>query len=305
MKKNINKTNLSYLAGYIDGDGCFFISKVTNKNRTAYKFPQAIIISSVNKEILDWCKQLYGGSISTNYNVPKDNKPLHYYGLRKLKAVPLTEEIYPYLVEKREEARVFLDFAASKNVKEKINLIYKIKVLKKATNLVARHHIIEFEPFKNAITPTIEDFAYLAGFIDAECCFTIQKHLSKPRPNYVYQILLQCNNTKAPFFLWVLQRFGGNINFINRSAHQKAERNQLTWRLAGKALSKILDKIYPFLKHKKPVCEQLMKFYETTLPNGGARHTQTFRTQYSKVIEIREEIISKVHKLNSKGINIV
>lgn len=248
---------------------------------------------------------MYGGSISTNYNVPKNNKPLHAYVLRKLKAIPLTKEIYPYLVEKRAEAQIFLDFATSKNIKEKISLICKIKVLKDTTNLVSKHHVMEFEPYKNTLTPTIEDFAYLAGFIDAECSLNIQKYLPKDRPNYTYKILLQCNNTKAPVFKWLLERFGGHIHFIDRLTHQKARKNQLCWRLSGNALSKILNKIYPFLKHKKPVCEQLMKFYETTLINGGARHTETFRSQYAEVLKTREEIVTKVHKLNSKGINIV
>ena len=305
MKKNINKTNLSYLAGYIDGDGCFYIGKITNKNRTAYKFPQAIVVTSVNKEVLTWCKELHGGSISTKYNVPTNNKPLHQYCLRKRKAIPLTEEIYPYLIEKREEALVFLDFAASKNVREKINLISKMKILKDVTNLISKYHIMEFEPFKNTITPTVEDFAYLAGFIDAECSLNIQKYLPKDKPNYVYKIIVQCNNTKAPVFKWLLERFGGYINFVDRLTHQKARKNQLIWRLSGKSLSKILDKIYPFLKHKKPVCEQLMKFYETTLINGGARHTEIFRSQYTEVLKTREKIVTNVHKLNSKGINIV
>ena len=305
MKKNINKTNLSYLAGYIDGDGCFYIGKVTNKKRTVHKFPQSIVITSVNKEVLTWYKQLYGGAISTNYNVPKNNKPLHQYSLRKFKAVPLAKEIYPYLVEKREEAHVFLDFATSKNIKERINLISKMHILKDVTNLVSKHHIMEFEPFKNTITPTIEDFAYLAGFIDAECCLNISKYKPKNKPNPVYKIILSCNNTKAPVFKWLLERFGGCINFVDRLTHQKARKNQLCWRLSGKALSKILDKIYPFLKHKKPVCEQLIEFYSTTLINGGARHTETFRSQYAEVLKTRERIVTNVHKLNSKGINIV
>lgn len=303
MKKNINKTDLSYLAGYIDGDGCFFISKTTNKNRTAYKFPQAIIITSVNKEILTWCKQLYNGSISTQHDVPKGQKPLHHYSLRKLKAVPLVRNIYPYLVEKREEAHVFLDFATSKNVGEKFNLISKMHILKDDTNLVSRSHIEEFEQFKNTITPTIEDFAYLAGFIDAECCLSIGKYKPKNGPNYTYKIMLQCNNTKTPVFKWLLERFGGHINFVDRQKYKN--RNQLVWRLSGKALSKILDKIYPFLKHKKPVCEQLIEFYSTTLINGGARHTEIFRSQYAEVLKTREKIVTNVHKLNSKGINII
>jgi hypothetical protein len=303
MKENINKTNLSYLAGYIDGDGCFFISKTTNKNRTAYKFPQTIIITSVNKEILTWCKQLHNGSISTKYDVPKGQKPLHHYKLRKLKAVPLARNIYPYLVEKREEAHVFLDFATSKNVGEKFNLISKMHILKYDTNLVSRSHIEEFEQSKNTITPTIEDFAYFAGFIDAECCLGISKYKPKKGINYTYKIMLQCNNTKTPVFKWLLERFGGHIHFIDRQKYKN--RNQLAWRLSGKALSKILDKIYPFLKHKKPVCEQLIEFYSTTLINGGARRTESFRSQYAEVLKTREKIVANVHKLNSKGINII
>ena len=45
-----------------------------------------------------------------------------------------------------------------------------------------------------------------------------------------------------------------------------------------------------------------MKFYQTTLKNGGARHTEEFRTSYAKIIEEREKIIHKVHQLNKKGI---
>lgn len=303
MKKNIKQTDFSYLAGYIDGDGCFFVSKVTNKNRTSYKFPQSIVISSVNKEVLIWCKQLHGGSISTKYDTPKGQKPLHHYSLRKLKAVPLARNIYPYLVEKREEAHIFIDFATSKNVEEKFNLISKMHILKDDTNLVSKTNKEQFEQFKNTITPTIEDFAYLAGFIDAECCLNISKYKPKSGPNFTYKIMLQCNNTKTPVFKWLLQRFGGHINFIDRQKYKF--KDQLCWRLSGNALSKILDKIYPFLKHKKPVCEQLMKFYETTLLNGGARHTEIFRSQYAEVLKTREEIVAKVHKLNSKGINIV
>lgn len=300
MNKNTKQTNLSYLAGYIDGDGCFFISKVANKNRTSHKFPQAIIITSVNKEVLIWAKQLYGGSIATQYNVYNGHKPLHHYSLRKLRAIPLTNEIRPYLVEKMSEAEIFISFSTSKSIKSKEELISRMKILKDTFNLASNQHRAEFEPFKNTIEPTELDFAYLAGFIDAECCLCISRYFPKDKPNCTYKILLQCNNTKSPVFKWLLQRFGGHINFIDRQKY--GNRNQLCWRLSGKALSKILNKIYPFLKYKKPVCEQLIKFYSTTILNGGARHTEVFRSQYSEILKVREEIVAKVHELNSKGI---
>jgi hypothetical protein len=303
MMKNIKQTDYAYIAGYIDGDGCFYIAKFRAKNRISIKFPMGIIISSTNEKIITWFKNLFGGSQRSVKKNDGHRKNMHYFILRKIAGVELTTNIFPYLVEKKEEAKVFVNFAHSNNANHKIKLISKMKILKDVTNLVSKYHIEEFEEFKNTIAPTELDFAYLAGFIDAECSLNIQKYLPKDRPNHVYKIILQCNNTKAPVFKWLLQRFGGQIHFIDRRNHGKARRNQITWRLSGNALSKILDKIYPFLKYKQPVCEQLMKFYQTTLPNGGARHTETFRTQYSEVIKIREEIVINVHKLNLKGIS--
>jgi hypothetical protein len=302
MNKKPNQTDYAYIAGYIDGDGCFSIRKERRKYRMSPKFPAAIIIASVNKEVLDWAKNLFGGSISKQTNVPNKHKPIYYFVLRKTRALPFTNNIIGYLVEKIYEAESFMDFCSLKDIRQQNECIHYMSVLKKTSNLVSRHDKEEFEQLRNTVTPTETDFAYLAGFIDAECCLCIQKYKPKNRPNYTYKILLQCNDTKALVFKWLLKRFGGHINFIDRQTHTKAIKNQLCWRLSGNALSKILPSIQPFLKHKKPVCEELMKFYKTTLMNGGARHTQSFRNAYAETLKIREEIVSRIHKLNLKGI---
>lgn len=298
----MKKTNYAYIAGYIDGDGCFDVRKQHIKNRLTPRFPAAIIISSVNEQIINWLHKHFGGSTRTVKGQTPRQKPLHYFILRKKKSCKLISKIKHFLVEKSKEAHLFDTFCASTDPKIKQNIIYEFNTLKSVGNLVAKHHKEEFEAVKNTIEPSQYDFAYLAGFIDAECSLNIQKYKPHNKPNYVYKILIQCNNTKSPVFKWLSQRFGGHIHFIDRRNHGKARKNQLTWRLSGKALSKILPKICPFLKYKKPVCKQLMKFYETTLPNGGARHTQQFRTEYARVLLVREDIVSKVHKLNSKGI---
>lgn len=73
------------------------------------------------------------------------------------------------------------------------------------------------------------------------------------------------------------------------------------WRISGKALSKILSKICPFLKYKQPVCEKLMEFYKTTLSNGGDRQSKAFKQSYAKVLTRRADIKNQVHLLNAKG----
>jgi len=304
MKTNIKNTTLAYAAGYIDGDGCFSIRSELYKNKTSSKYPATLIIASVNPEVLSWFSSMLGGSIQhvMNKNSPK-RKSVYYFHLKRNEAVPFAQNILPYLVEKIDEAKLFINFANSKSIQERNAHIEKMKDLKNFINLTSISHKIEFEAHRNTISPAKEDFAYLAGFIDAECCLGIQRYRTKNKPNYIYKIQLQCNNTKAPVFKWILRRFGGQIHFIDRKTHDSSRRNQLSWRLVGKSLAVILDKIHPFLRHKKPVCEELMKFNATILPNGGARHTEKFRTTYAKTIEEREVIVRKVHLLNLKGIN--
>lgn len=297
----IKQTDYAYCAGYIDGDGCFYIGKHLPNGRKSFKFPVSIIISSVNIEILYYFKTLFGGSINSSRKVIKNQKQVHYYVAKKATSKIISSKITRFLIEKKEEACVMHEFANSQKHVDKINCIQKMKWLKNNLNLVNKKLSEDFKKLKNTINPTKEDFAYLAGLIDAECCFHISKYKPKNRPNYTYKIMLSMNDTKAPIFKWLMERFGGSLAFINRTKYGKNHKNQLQWRISGKALNKILPNIFKYIKHKKPVCEELMKFYDTTLTNGEIRRTEEFKSQYAKIIKIREKIITKVHKLNLKG----
>ena len=296
----MNKFDAAYAAGYIDGDGCFFIGKSNTKNKITPKYNVSINISSVNIEVLKVFKDQFGGSIFSQKAI-LDHKPLHYLTIRKQNSLNLCDLIKIYIVEKKEELSIFQQFANVQDIKEKERLFLDIRLKKDSCNLVSKHHKDIFTPSKSTINPSEEDYAYLAGFIDAECCLGISKYKPKNNPNYTYKIMLQLNNTKAPVFKWLLERFGGHINFINRISKGYGRRNQLCWRLSGNALSKILHKIHPFIKHKKPVLEKLIEFYNTTLKNGGARHTEEFRSSYAEVINKREDIVKTIHLLNLKG----
>lgn len=300
MENKIPITDLAYTAGYIDGDGCFHIGKERSPKRLKTKYVVRIAISSTNPKVLKYFKNIFGGRVCLVKEEHNNNKALHQFSVGKIQALNMAKDIYSFLVEKKEECRILLNFD---NEIDKEETIIQLKTIKDIGNLVSKYHKIEFEKHINTIKPTTIDYAYLAGFIDAECCFLIQKEKPKNRPNFVYKIVLACSNTKSPVFKWLLQRFGGRINFINRLNYQKGRKNQFQWRLTGKNLFKILGFIHPYLQYKKPVCEELIKFYNTTLKNGGARHTEIFRRSYAKVIEERERIIHKVHQLNKKGIS--
>lgn len=293
-------TDLAYAAGYIDGDGCFYVEKLFVENR--FKFRCFMAINSTEIENLQWIQRIFGGTLTTNIKVKSGHKPIHRLVI-KGKNLDFLKNIEPYLVEKIEEFYVFGKFRNPQFKNEQDKLIEEMNRLKNEYNLIHTSIKKEVESVRNSIRPSIQDFAYLAGWIDAECCLNINKWHPKSKPNPVYKILLQCNNTKSPCFTWISQRFGGQFHFIDRSKYAN-NRNQMCWRLSADSLGKILEKIHPFLIHKKPVCEELMKFYKTMVPLKGniSRHNPKFSEFYRPILEERERIFHNIQFLNKKGI---
>lgn len=293
------KNTLSYTAGYIDGDGCFSINKKINP----IKYHARITVSSTDQEILRFFKQEYGGSVFlTNTNKKfKNFKPIYQWVVVGKEAFDLTQKLMPYLIEKKLDALFLINFFKEKSKHSKDRMIQELKEFRNRGNYVSIDTINDLKkiPFEGVFS--ITDYSYLAGFIDAECCFGISKCKPKNRPNHVYKIGLQCNNTKAEVFRWTMKRFGGHVNFIAKKRLNPLHRDQISWRLSSRTLFYLLPHILPLLKHKQPVCAKLIEFYNTTLPNGGARHTDSFRKSYASTLLVRDKIVDQIHALNFRG----
>ena len=297
----IKSTDFAYAAGYIDGDGCFHIRKQRIKN--SHKFMPNLLIASTEEENIIWFKKTFGGQIYTKTKVTEGHKIQHHFAFKR-KDIETINNISKYLVEKKQEFIVFDEFHRTRDRQLRENLIHQMNDIKFSTNLILSSIKEDVEALKNTVIPSIEDFAYLAGWIDAECCLNINKSHPKGKPNPTYKILLQCNNTKSPCFYWLSERFGGQFHFIDRSHMKPVHRNQMCWRLSSASLSEILPKIHPFLKHKKPVCEELINFSKTIVPLNGiiSRNSPNFGEFYRPILEERERIFHKIQALNKKGV---
>ncbi len=300
MKSKIGYT-IAYTSGYIDGDGCFHIRRQLKPDK---KYRYQITVSSVNEDILQFFKNEFGGVVFlSNENVRfKNYKPIFQWVIQGRYALSLTEKIIPNLIEKKKEAKIFKDFINEKCKPNKIIFIRKMKKCKFEENLISKDTINILNDVKYKGTESLQDYAYLAGFIDAECSLGISRYKPSGKPNFVYKIMLQCNNTKSPTFFWLKERFGGSFCLNPRGSLSPKWNNQAVWRISGRALSKILFKLSFFLRHKSPVCEKLIEFYRTTLPNGGDRQSESFKQSYAEIISKRESIVNEVHRLNFRGI---
>lgn len=312
MNNIITDTDLAYIAGYIDGDGCFYIGKTTNKKTGRTRYQAILTISSTNKNILDVFKSKFGGSVRTSDNreIYPGQKPQYQFHIKGVKAANLAKNIQIYLTEKSYQAELFYKFIEiehellSPSTKDwlrddKIRFIRKMKEEFYLIDEDTKYRIYT-KPFSHHIIE--QDYAYLAGFIDAECCLSIQHYKPKNKPNHVFKIYLACNNTRYKVFEFLTEIFGGTLSFINRKSKNPRHKNQLQWRLSGKLLAEILPFILPYLIYKKPVCEKLIEFYKLTLPNGGDRQSAAFKQFYADLLKLKMEIVNHIHTLNQKGL---
>ncbi len=295
----IKNTDLAYAAGYIDGNGCFYIEKCFVENRFKYRCFMAINSNEI--ENLQWFQKIFGGTLTSEPTIKIGHKPINRLVIKE-SDLEILKKIGPYLIEKSCEFDVFEKFRDSKNKEIRDNFIEEMDFLKNNSNFFHFSMKQNIESNRNSIIPTIEDFAYLSGFIDAKCCLNINKSKIKNRPNPTYKAQLQCNNIKSPFFYWCASRFGGQFHSIGRSKYINY-RTQMCWRLSADSLFQILEKIQPFLIHKKPVCEELIKFCNTFVPlkNTISRNSPRFREFYQPIYDERERIFHKIQTLNKKG----
>ena len=112
---NVTSLDLSYLAGFIDGEGCFFIGHHKCKSAcTGNVYPNyhtILKISNNCKSVLNWILNTFGGRITKfNKNRLKDRNVFTYelYMTGNL-LTDICELLIPYLKVKKEHAKVMLE----------------------------------------------------------------------------------------------------------------------------------------------------------------------------------------------------
>ena len=99
------ETQLAYLAGIIDGEGCFYIQRPGGKNHTLRLF-----VMNTAKPLIDYLYQTYGG---WQYSRKKENstwKIRHEWFVDRQIVDELLPLIHPYLVIKKEHCEIAMEF---------------------------------------------------------------------------------------------------------------------------------------------------------------------------------------------------
>jgi hypothetical protein len=129
-----------------------------------------------------------------------------------------------------------------------------------------------------------EILSYVAGFIDGEGSINITV---RQRKNFSpeYTLMLAIGQKDGETLDWIKENFGGNISTVKRDG-------SFFWYISNIRAYKMLKKVIPYMRYKKPQAKLAISLYEEKIPLKNKKVTIEETNRREK---IREEI-KKLHK---------
>ena len=166
----------SYIAGFIDGDGCIFIRKITDG------YQSGIQITQCRTNILQVIRYHFGGSITSSENrnnkieniMDENNEYIHKHNVRNQYNLLIRSNEYQILMNYLKDSFI---------IKEKqYSCLHEFnKIANLPNKLEEKEELYKICSKNNVITNVIEDnlqkinIEYIAGLFDAEGCIYINK----------------------------------------------------------------------------------------------------------------------------------
>lgn len=120
----ISTEKFAYLAGCIDCDGCIRIRKIIYKGKIK-SYSLSVRVAQKDKRIINFCQENFGGHIYSN---GKSSGTLWEWGLLGSFAKDILEKIEPFLVYKRNQAKVGIEF---EEIRQKQTNKYRVNRIRK------------------------------------------------------------------------------------------------------------------------------------------------------------------------------
>lgn len=121
--------DLSYIAGFVDGEGCIRIKKASQRGNSFYVW---VAITNTYKPTLDYIAEIFGGKVRKAER--KTNKWAYHFLITSSEAVDFLKSILGFLREKRPQAELAIKFHEQKetlSVEEKCAMYEEISRMKR------------------------------------------------------------------------------------------------------------------------------------------------------------------------------
>lgn len=127
-------TDIAYIAGFMDGEGCIRIKKANQGGSSYYIW---VAITNSNKFILEYIQNLFGGSIRKAEKTV--NKDVYHLLITSSEATDMLKVLNLFLIEKKPQADLAIKFHNEKEsmtLEQKIEAVNLITAMKKSPELL-------------------------------------------------------------------------------------------------------------------------------------------------------------------------
>lgn len=327
MPNTLNKTELSYLSGLLDGDGCFTISKKVRSN-----LKLSMYFAVTNKTLLEKMKSLLEGlsieRVKVSISESKGNRKTAYYlRVDTLKDnQKLLESVIPYLIGKKETAEIALRFAVRRQQMKRTCVterdaqgrILHVKNDRfycaddftdyesvKRLNGVGMRRVVKDDLHSPVLIDQVSetDLAYLAGLFDAEGGFSVVRRQGRYNGcKFNYEPSCYVVNCDTSIINAVLKIFR-NLSIAKYCLSQvkaRSDNESNGYRVSISHLATLdafLPNIIPYLHGKSRLAALLQEFIKSRL-GARAQKGNSCKTVYSK----RDvSIYDQMKELNTRG----
>lgn len=118
MDKKVDQYILAYIAGFFDGEGSIVIPRRYTNLRRGCKFSLSVRIVNTYKPVIDLCQRLFGGYVYEKPIEKSHHKQAYQWYVNAQKGEDFLKLILPYLVVKKEEAEIAMEF---RNMQRELN----------------------------------------------------------------------------------------------------------------------------------------------------------------------------------------
>lgn len=128
--RNTITTDIAYIAGFLDGEGCIRIKKASQGGNSYYIW---VAITNSNKSILEDIQKLFGGQVRQAERTV--NKTIYHYLITSTEAVDMLKVLFCFLKDKKDQAKLAIKFHERYKIltlEEKIGYYLDMKEMKKA-----------------------------------------------------------------------------------------------------------------------------------------------------------------------------
>ena len=116
IPKQHNPLHLAYLAGFVDGEGCFHATKLKNKPGDGYKnghYRGVLKVSNTDIRVFHWLQETFKGTCSAAFKETRDHlykRDCYEWVVTGDRLLDICYQILPYLIVKKRHCELMIKF---------------------------------------------------------------------------------------------------------------------------------------------------------------------------------------------------